>query len=88
MEKKLRDRLTRQLRRERRVVLAHYPRHHEPWSQAEDELLIKLINQALPARTAGTESAHYYAARKLGRSPMAVLKRAEIVKLIRRRGGH
>ncbi len=79
------SRLTRSARKASARTLAHYPRHKQPYTATEDKLLLKLFGAT--ERAADEESAAYAIAERVGRTPMAVRKRVEILRVARRYGG-
>lgn len=68
-------------------ALPHYPRHGQSWTVTEDRLLIRLFGKRLAPRSAYDESDCYGIAERIGRTPMAVLKRIQTLRLAARYGG-
>lgn len=82
--RQVQSKLTRFVQAEQARVLAHFPRHRQPWTAREDKLLLKLF-AGVDSR--GTDSASYAIAERVGRTPMAVRKRVEILRLAEKYGG-
>lgn len=69
-------------------VLKHYPRHGQPWTLCEDRLLLRLFGRdTARARRSLDESESYAIAERVGRTPMAVLKRIQTLRLALHYGG-
>lgn len=62
-----------------------YPRHKQPWTAREDKLLLKLMGRS--ARPKSQDPSELYSlAMRVGRTPMALAKRHELLCLAIRYG--